>query len=86
MMNFGQVGKVNATTVYVSYSNGSLLAPPFMPPSFQLKFLSTNSNATYLDIGQEGYFVLPITLQTGSSYAIKIVTWRGSIFESTFVA
>ena len=80
MMNFGQVGKVNVTTVYVS--NSSWLAS-FSSP--QLKFLNT-TQTSYLNVGQEGYFVLPITLQTGSSYAIKIVTWRGSIFESTFVA
>ena len=80
MMNFGQVGKVNVTTVYVS--NSSWLAS-FSSP--QLKFLNTTSTS-YLNVGQEGYFVLPITLQTGTSYAIKIVTWRGSIFESTFVA
>ena len=80
MMNFGQVGKVNVTTVYVS--NSSWLAS-FSSP--QLKFLNT-TQTSYLNVGQEGYFVLPITLQTGTSYAIKIVTWRGSIFESTFVA
>ena len=81
MMNFGQVGKVNVTTVYVS--NSSWLAT-FSSP--QLKFLNTTSTS-YLNSGQEGYFVLsPITLHTGNSYTVKIVTWRGSIFESTFVA
>jgi flagellin-like protein len=84
IMNFGQVGKVNVTTAYVS--NSSWLAPPFS--NIQLKFLNTTSTS-YLNAGQEGYFVLSlssITLQTGSSYTVKIVTWRGSIFESTFVA
>ena len=83
MMNFGQVNKVNVTTVYVS--NSSWLTT-FSSP--QLKFLNT-TQTSYLNVGQEGYFVLPLTatpLQTGSSYTIKIVTWRGSIFESTFVA
>ena len=81
IMNFGQVGNVNVTTVYVS--NSSWLAT-FSSP--QLKFLNT-TQTSYLNAGQEGYFVISsITLQTGTSYAVKIVTWRGSIFESTFVA
>jgi flagellin-like protein len=81
IMNFGQVGKVNATTVYIS--NSSWLATFSSPP---LKFLNT-TQTSYLNVGQEGYFVLSsITLQTGTSYNIKIVTWRGSIFASTFVA
>ena len=83
IMNFGQVGKVNVTTAYIS--NSSWLQP-FSSP--QLNFLNT-TQASYLNSGQEGYFVLPLTatpLQTGSSYTVKIVTWRGSIFESTFVA
>jgi FlaG/FlaF family flagellin (archaellin) len=83
LMNSGKVGKVNVTTAYVSYSNGSLLAT-FSSP--QLKFLSTNLNATYLDIGQEGYFVSSITLQPRTVYTVKVVTWRGSSFENTFVA
>lgn len=83
LMNSGKVGKVNVTTAYVSYSNGSLRAT-FSSP--QLKFLSTNLNATYLDIGREGYFVSSITLQPGTVYTVKVVTWRGSSFENTFVA
>src|SRR3990170_6115342 len=74
MMNFGQVNNVNVTTVYIS--NSSWLAT-FSSP--QLKFLNT-TQTPYLNIGQEGYFVLSsITLQTGTSYTVKIVTWRGSI-------
>jgi FlaG/FlaF family flagellin (archaellin) len=86
LMNSGKVGKVNVTTAYVSYSNGSLLAT-FSSP--QLKFLSTNSNATHLDIGQEGYFVISLSsipLTQGTVYTVKVVTWRGSSFENTFVA
>ena len=86
IMNFGQVGKVNLTTAYVSYGNNGPLLATFS--TIQLKLLNTTSTS-YLNSGQEGYFVLPLTatpLQTGSSYTIKIVTWRGSIFESTFVA
>lgn len=81
LMNCGQVDKVNVTTAYVS--NSSWLATF---SDIQLKFLNT-TQTSYLNAGQEGYFVLSsITLQTGSSYTVKIVTWRGSIFESTFVA
>jgi len=81
LMNFGKVNNVNVTTVYVS--NSSWLTT-FSSP--QLKFLNT-TQTSYLDVGEEGYFVLSsITLQTGISYNVKIVTWRGSIFESTFVA
>jgi len=83
IMNFGQVGQVNVTTAYVS--NSSWLATF---PSPQLRFLNA-TQTSYLNAGQEGYFVLSlgsITLKTNSSYTVKIVTWRGSIFESTFVA
>jgi len=80
IMNFGQVGKVNVTTAYVSNSSWLVTFS-----NIQLRFLNT-TQTSYLNAGQEGYFVLPITLQTGGSYTVKIVTWRGSIFASTFVA
>jgi len=82
LINSGKVGKVNVTTAYVSYSNGSLLATF---PSPQLKFLNT-TQTSYLDIGKEGYFVISPTLQPNTVYTVKVVTWRGSSFENTFVA
>ena len=83
LMNSGKVGSVNFTTVYVS--NTSWVGTY---PTFQLKFLNGTSTPG-LAVGQEGYFVISlssITLTQGNVYTVKIVTWRGSSFDNTFVA
>jgi hypothetical protein len=83
LMNSGKVGDVNFTTVYVSYTNTSLVGSY---TGIQLKFLNTTST-THLDVGQEGYFELSsITLKPGYVYTVKVVTRRGSSFGNTFVA
>lgn len=79
LMNSGKVGNVNIATVYVYVSN----YPPFT--NITLKFLN-EAPTTYLDMGQEGYFALSVTLQSGNTYTVKVVTGRGSSFENTFVA
>jgi len=81
VMNSGTINSINITTVYVSnatwFTSNS---------SITLKFLNGTSTND-LDIGEEGYFVLrQVSLVTGNSYSVKIITGRGSTFESTFVA
>jgi hypothetical protein len=78
-MNAGKVNNVTATTIYVSnYTFNSTM--------FQMKNLYDGpTNA--LNVGEEGYVVLsPITLVSGNLYTVKIITWRGSAFEYSFVA
>jgi len=81
VMNSGTINSINITTVYVSnatwFTSNS---------SITLKFLNGTSTND-LDTGEEGYFVLrQVSLVTGNSYSVKIITGRGSTFESTFVA
>ena len=85
LMNCGTVHNITIQTVYVKDAMGALF--------------HVNSNVTLmhfngveiadqdLDRGEEGYFVLPsLTLVTGTSYSVRIVTGRGSPFDHTFVA
>ena len=85
IMNCGRINKTSVQTVYVSNATWF-----FRFSSINLKFLNGN-NATGLDMGEEGYFVLPFvspsdSLVTGKSYSIKIITGRGSTFDHTFIA
>jgi len=81
LMNSGKVDDVNFTTVYISNSSWIVTFT-----SVQLKFLNGVSTPD-LDKGLEGYFALgSVTLDSGNAYTVKVVTWRGSSFENTFVA
>jgi hypothetical protein len=83
LMNSGKVSDVNFTTVYVSYTNTTLVGNY---TGIQLKFLNGNLTRD-LDVGQEGYFTLsPINLIQGNAYTAKVITRRGSSFGNTFVA
>lgn len=77
LMNSGTIGNVNITTVYV-------LGIPYS--TIQLKFLSTNTPTSYLDVRQEGYFSISPSpsLTNGQTYSIDLITGRGSSFVSTF--
>lgn len=81
LMNSGKVDNVSFTTVYIS--NSSWMKG--FNVTGQLKFLN-EAPTTYLDMGQEGYFALSVTLRSGNAYTVKVVTGRGSSFENTFVA
>ena len=83
LMNSGKVDDVNFTTVYISNSSWIVT---FTSVQFQLKFLNGASTPD-LDMGREGYFALgSVTLRSGNAYTVKVVTWRGSSFENSFVA
>ena len=83
IINCGNIGTVTITTGYIY--NASWTSSSFV---ISLHFLNESTGpARVLGIGQEGYFIWPsITLQSGNSYAVKIVTGRGSSFASTFTA
>lgn len=82
LMNSGKVDGVNFTTVYIIDSLGLIVNST----SVQLWLLDKTPTLD-LDTGEEGYFVIsPITLQPGTVYTVKVVTWRDSSFENTFVA
>jgi hypothetical protein len=83
IINCGNIGTVTITTGYIN--NASWTSSSFV---ISLHFLNESTGpARVLGIGQEGYFIWPsITLQSGNSYAVKIVTGRGSSFASTFTA
>jgi len=77
LMNPGTIGNVNITTVYVNNTPNSTIA---------LRLLSSGASINSLNATQEGYFSIspfPI-LALGTNYSIKIITWRGSSFVSTF--
>jgi len=81
LMNSGQVSDVSFTTIYISNSSWRITFT-----SVQLKFMN-GTPTTYLAMGLEGYFALSsVSLLSGNAYAIKVVTWRGSSFENSFVA
>jgi hypothetical protein len=80
-MNSGNVNGINATMFFVS--NSSWTSTSFRAAT--LKYLNGTATAS-LKVNEEGYVVLsPITLVRGSSYEIRIVTWRQSAFEYCFV-
>jgi hypothetical protein len=81
LMNSGKVGDINFTTVYISYTNTTLVGNYTGP---QLKFLN-GSPTRDLDVGQEGYFTLSVDLKPGNAYTVKMITRRGSSFGNTFV-
>ena len=84
-INAGSVNNVNSTSVLLMGTTGSNSSWSTTIPVSTMHFLGSNIITKGLDIGQEGYVVLPIRLAPGS-YLVKMTTWRGSIFEYTFDA
>lgn len=64
---------VRNSTWYVSFSN------------VELKLLNGTSTES-LDVGEQGYFTVSISLVVNSSYVIQLVTERGRAFETSFIA
>jgi len=86
LMNCGTVDDVTIQTVYVKDATGVLIR---VSSSITLMhFNGTQIADKDLDRGEEGYFVLSSLnpLLTGASYSVRVVTGRGSSFDSTFVA
>jgi hypothetical protein len=85
LMNCGTIDNVTIQTVYVKDAAG---VPIQVNSSITLmQFNGTQIADKDLDRGEEGYFVLSsLSLSTGASYSLRIVTGRGSTFDHTFVA
>jgi len=78
LMNSGTIGNVNITTVYVNNTPNSTIA---------LRLLSSGASISSLNAtqAQEGYFsISPYPSLAPGTNSIKIITWRGSSFVSTF--
>jgi len=81
LMNWGRVDNVTVQTVFVGNTTWFTTFS-----NIDLKFLNGTS-AQGLDIGEEGYFLLYLpNLVLRKSYSVRVITGRGSVFESTFVA
>jgi len=81
LMNWGRVDNVTVQTVFVGNTTWFTTFS-----NIDLKFLNGTS-AQDLDIGEEGYFLLYLpNLVLRKSYSVRVITGRGSVFESTFVA
>ena len=82
LLNSGTIDNVTILNIYVSNSSGWLQS--FSSPS--LKLLNGTS-VSGLDKGKEGYTVLSLSPNLKSAYySVRIVTKRGAIFDSSFVA
>jgi len=80
LLNCGKSNNVSIVNVFIK--NGTWFK---VFPRPKLRFLNGTSTES-LDINEEGYFALNVNLQTGVTYSIRIITERGRIFETTFVA
>ena len=87
LLNCGTIDNVGIKTVYIINSNNVVIGT-FSNTTFTLKFLNDTSIPDKdLDKGEEGYIDLsPISLIHKAYYSIRIVTWRGATFDSSFVA
>jgi len=83
LLNCGTIDSITILSVYVSNSSGWFQS--FSSPS--LKLLN-GTPITGLNRGKEGYIVLSLSssLKKYTPYSIKIVTVRGAMFDSSFVA
>lgn len=81
LMNWGRIDNVTVQTVFVGNTTWFTTFS-----NIDLKFLNGTS-AQGLDMREEGYFLLHLpNLVVRKSYTVRVITGRGSVFESTFVA
>jgi len=83
LLNWGTIDDVEIQTVHVRSDSWHLIAS-----AFTLKFFNGISIPDQdLDIGEEGYITVSTgALQIGGYYYVRVVTVRGAVFDSTFVA
>jgi len=86
MLNSGAINDTKIQSVYVRNSTHPIWVTP-SPPSLK-SFDDALIPDKDLDMGEEGYVdvALPIALEPNRYYFVRIVTERGCIFESEFVA
>jgi len=82
IMNCGTIDDVTVQTVYVSNATWRRSFS-----NISLKLLNEAPTES-LSRGSEGYFILslPTRLTSNAIYYVKIITGRGSTFETTFIA
>lgn len=79
LMNCGKSNDVSLASVYLSNSSW---VQSFS--NIELRFL--NGTLTQgLDIGEEGYFQISVSLVANTTYSLRIVTGRGRSFDTTFI-
>jgi len=85
LLNCGTIDNVAILNVYVSNSSGWLQM--FSSPTLKL-LNGSPAPDQHLDRGEEGRIDLSLStsLKRYTSYSIKIVTVRGAMFDSSFVA
>jgi hypothetical protein len=86
LLNCGTIDNVTVQTVYIYLSSNGTLVKVFSRPTLK-QFNGAQIADQDLDEGEEGYFMLSsLSLKTGASYSVRIVTGRGSTFDYTFIA
>jgi len=86
LLNCGTIDNVTVQTVYIYFSSNGTLVKVFSSPTLK-QFNDAQIADQDLDEGEEGYFVLsPLSLETGVSYSVRVITGRGSKFDYTFIA
>ena len=84
LLNSGTIDNVTIKTVYIIHSNNTVLKIFSNPP---LTFIKDYGNPNQFDRRDEVYIDLsPVTLIHKAYYSVRIVTERGAIFDSNFVA
>lgn len=83
LLNWGKIDDVEIQTVIIKKGTWH---PTTSTPT--LKFLNgTLIPDQDLDMGEEGYINVPVSnLEIGCYYSFRIVTVRGAVFDSSFVA
>lgn len=80
LINCGVSNNLSIANVYLGNDSWIQLFP-----DVELKFLNGTETQS-LDIQEEGYFELSVGLVADKVYSIRIVTWRGRLFDATFIA
>lgn len=86
LLNCGAIDNVTIKTVYIIHSNNTVLKIFSNPP---LTFIKDYGNPNQFDRRDEVYvdlYLSPVTLIYKAYYSVRIVTERGAIFDSNFVA
>jgi hypothetical protein len=83
LLNCGTIDDIQIKTVYIYYSDNTLLEIFSNPQLYLFQSLVEISD---LDRGEEGRLVLSTSLYDGAYYCVRVVTVRGATFDTDFVA
>ncbi len=85
LLNCGTIDDVKIQTVYIYDSSNSLIEVFSNPTLYSFESLDEIPGQA-LDRGDEGRLVLELSSSLSGFYNIRVVTVRGAIFDSGFVA